>query len=170
MLAAAQRFLVLAMVIAHSHNIHLTLRQPQHFDTGGYPQLARFLDYRIFVTLANLLHNALQKSLVALDKLLMKGARRTDWPAICLTLCLISFAVESMQVDAHLRRDIPGTVDTFLDPYPIDCLSHVLKAHSHGFSPLWLDWNVKDNATLVEGNASIRETLSNIQYLSQEYG
>ena len=65
MLAAAQRFLVLAMVIAHSHDIHLTLRQPQHFDTGGYPQLAHFLDYRIFVTLANLLHNALQKSLVA---------------------------------------------------------------------------------------------------------
>ena len=171
MLTAAQRFLVLAMVIAHTHSIELTIcgEKRRRFVSYDNNPLVHFLEHRIFLVLAKLLRHALEESLLALDKLLAKEQKRGDWPAICLALCLISFAVESMQVDAYMRREVYGSLDTFLDPYPIDCLSHVLQSHSRGFSPLQLDWTVGDNVALIEGDGNKQESLNKIQLLSQEY-
>ena len=161
------------MTIAHGHDTSLSLRTRrtrQLISRRNNSLVANFLSYRVFVTMAGLLHNALQSGLLALERLVAEGAKRSDWPVTCLTLCLIASAVESMQVDALLRRDNPRAVDPFLESYPIDSLSAVLEAQSHGFNPLWLDWTDEGNAMLVESNENVKQTLSNIQYLSQEYG
>ena len=48
-------------------------------------------------------------------------------------------------------------------------LTEIFTASTVGFKPLVLDWDVDENANLLDGNADAVKTLRELQCLSQEY-
>lgn len=94
MIAAAQKFLILPLVISHKLGIILP--------AGTGETVRKYLFHEIGLTLSILLENSL-KQLLGLLQNLISRQRRADWPAISLALSLLFFGVESMQVDTYLR-------------------------------------------------------------------
>ncbi len=130
--------------------------------------LYEHLHNEVDITLRVLLDYSL-KSLLDMLQSLMSRQNRSDWPAINLALCLLFFAIESMQVDIYLRSERADLDCQEMDESAILMVTEIYKASTAGFNPLSLDWDEEENAMLVAGNFNTVETLRNLQCLSQEY-
>ena len=127
------------------------------------------MDSRTRVVVSQLLEQSLR---IALDELEIRLSRgeRLDWASTCLSLSLIFLAVESLQVDIHLRCSNAETMCMGTETMAIRTLAYLFAAHTKGFSPLWLDWAADENLSLINRDRHVRNSLANIQRLSQEYG
>ncbi|KAL8744293.1 MAG: hypothetical protein Q9190_003453, partial [Brigantiaea leucoxantha] len=160
-IAAAQKFLVLSLVI--SHNLMITNLPARTCET-----VAEYLHSEIGLTLSILLEDSLRQLLGLLQTLISRQCR-ADWPVISLALSLLFLGVESMQVDIYLQSRHPRLVCESMEETAILMLADIFTASTRGFKPLTLDWDVEENVNLVEGNSNVVETLRGLQRLSQEY-
>ncbi|KAL9047084.1 MAG: hypothetical protein Q9214_000254, partial [Letrouitia sp. 1 TL-2023] len=159
-IAAAQKFLILSLVIAHNLVVILSLETSE--------TVREYLFHEIYLTLSILLEDSL-KQVLGLLQYLISRQRRADWPVISLALCLLLFGVESMQVDIYLRSRRAIFECKSMEETAILMLTEIFMASTGGFKPLTLDWDVEENASLVEGNTNAIKTLRGLQCLSQEY-
>ena len=65
-----------------------------------------FVYSSLYQVLLHLFASCLRNLLHKLDLTLQKASRK-DWPNVCFALCMIIFAVESMEVDIHLHEQNP---------------------------------------------------------------
>ena len=160
MISAALNFLVLSLV--RSHDIRII------FPKRASDAVREYLYLEIDLTLSILLEDSLKRLLDLLQDLISRQSR-ADWPAISLALCLLFFGVENMQVDIYLRSSHASLLCNKMEETAILMLTEIFWASTRGFKPLTLDWDVEENASLVEGNVGAVQTLRGMQCLSQEY-
>ena len=166
----ARKFLMLCLMISHKPQIclgeqteWLHRRLEAHRGYG-------FMYERTDVLLSTLLQLSLKDYLRVLEQRLFHGERKM-WPTICLSLCLVFFGVESMQVDVYLRhtREDAERECESMKRTSLDVLAELFRKHTSGSSPLDLDWEEPANHALVDSDTRLILCLRRLQEVQEKY-
>lgn len=133
-------------------------------------------EYRILVK--SLLKSSLASCLKELERLLIRQ-RRSDWPAVCLGMCVVLLGAEKFQFDIHADGFLselvtPGTSKATslceaMEMKAINRMVDLFHASTGGVSPLSFDWDSKRNLALVENNVETAAALRDLKRLSEDY-
>lgn len=116
------------------------------------------------------LRYSLEAALANLETLLTRSNRRA-WVSACFALCLIFRGAEILQQGIHQEHP-PSTASSICEAMKLSSilpLAQLFSASTAGFHPLDLDWEVEENAALVDNDHQTIDSLRSLQALSQEY-
>ena len=160
--------MISALLIAHIPDISiygLNIR-----DREVRKSITRFVLIELGQVLRHILIMSLRQLLQALDVTLQKRARK-DWLRLCFAMCMLLFAVESMQIDVYLQQPRrAASVCERMESAAISTLIQAFRESSGGIDPLCIDWNRAASSKLVDGDEDIVRSMQHLKILTENYG